>query len=155
MKGQNRRKRYTKIEITRQQLDKEIQLFFEDQDYLSSITLAGASQHILGVLAENKVGFNSFKSAKKYSAQLHESIFGEEFDEDRMGSFINDYKNGLKHYKDGEPIIFDSKECAAMWIDFANSDYWQLLNKETDFMVEFKKWQHERGYKYERPLLHQ
>jgi len=42
--------KYTKVEIAAQQLEAAIRLFFQ-RDYVSALTLAGAAEEVLGVLA--------------------------------------------------------------------------------------------------------
>ena len=43
---------YTKQQVAEHQLDRAIKLLLDEQDAISSVTLAGAAEEILGTLAE-------------------------------------------------------------------------------------------------------
>lgn len=84
-----------KLIIAFNQLETAIQLFLQDKNYLSAITLAGASEEILG------------KYAKKLNEETAYSIlttglandFKGKFSKEEVGrKFINFHRNELKHF---------------------------------------------------------
>ena len=52
---------YSKLEIATQQLDTALMLYFEDKNYFSVITLAGAAEEILAVYLKLHKQPNAFE----------------------------------------------------------------------------------------------
>ncbi len=120
------------LEIAERQLDRAIALFLEEEDYVSSLTLAGTAEEILGkilnlemntshaldelingALGLNRVptGGNEEKEAKKAIANI-----------------ANHFKNRLKHYNAGGEITFSIDFYAAEIIDRAIENYFAVTS---------------------------
>jgi hypothetical protein len=82
-----------KIDVAKLQLDTAINLFLDDIDFISSLTLAGASEEISGKLLE-RVGKDSM--LKKLHAWYKDTL-GEEIKYDEFAKKANLARNCLKH----------------------------------------------------------
>ncbi len=99
-------KKYTfsKLELAKVQLEKAIELFLEESDYACSITLAGASEEILGKLLIAKGKKPELKEYATQCAEDLKNILGVELQEKYFATEASFFKNHCKHYIDGKPI---------------------------------------------------
>lgn len=131
----------TNLEIAKRQLDRSISLFFNEKDFVSSLTLAGASEEILGKLL-NKQGIpHIMDEIIKGSLALNE-IELESPDEPKarksITGMMNRFKNKLKHYNEDGSITFSVDFYAAEMINRAAQNYFTLTSDETELMKRFK-----------------
>jgi len=127
----------TKQEIARIQLERAIDLFFEGQDYISTITLAGASEEITRQILERQGKPTSSEKLKEWVVENHP-------DSPALNNFYvhaNKTRNSLKHFTDPEEL--------EVFVDQAEAQYWvtrALLNYEwsnlilTEPMVKLMFW---------------
>jgi hypothetical protein len=64
-------------------------------------------------------------------------LFGEEYAEKQLVTMINEVRNWLKHFTNGEDLEFDSKEAAAELIERASTNFYNLTGEETEGMRKF------------------
>ena len=134
----------SKLEIAQIQLDRSIELFFKEKDYISSITLAGAAEEILGKLLNinNKEIKNSLEEIIEKTITECGDLFTEEIKKKDIVSLANYYRDHCKHIKDGKDTYFSVDFEAAHLIDRASRNYFKLTGTETKNMVKFR----ESGY---------
>lgn len=96
----------TRIELATKQLRSAIQLL-NRRDYISSLTLAGAAEEILGRIAEKRTGINALISEKLFYEQLSKLIKQASPSREKIIRLRNRVKNELKHNDSGEDDILD------------------------------------------------
>jgi hypothetical protein len=125
---------YTKLEIAEHQLERAIILFLDEKDYISAITLAGASEEILGkLLNQNKLENELDEIVSSFA-----SHFGAGWEEHKKWLIedANYHRNNLKHVKEGQDIsIFP--EAASEMIDRSIANYWKLTGKQSENMKRY------------------
>jgi aryl-alcohol dehydrogenase-like predicted oxidoreductase len=62
---------HKQLEAAKNQLDRAIKLFFDEADYYSAATLAGASEEILGKMLEAQGEKNALKSLSSAIVEIH------------------------------------------------------------------------------------
>ena len=119
--------------IAEVQLHQSIELFF-DGDFISSITLAGAAEEILGKMLDDNV-INSKQELKDIILSNRPDL-----DKKHVGSELNKYRNALKHY-DKSMDLSVLKECldkyAYLMIARAINNYQVLRDGITTEMSSF------------------
>ncbi len=99
---------YKKTEIAVKQLETAIDLFLNHKDYICAITLAGASEEILGKFVEQM----GKKSAHKSSAESLKAKFNLTISNKELNSrYLNFARNTLKHANitDGDTVKLDAQ----------------------------------------------
>ncbi|WP_166379684.1 hypothetical protein [Pseudoalteromonas sp. Z9A4] len=88
-----------KISIAIHQLNRSIEMFLDDKDYICSITLSGASEEILGKAVEYEGEINSLNELidglKEISGEAISS-------KDLRNEYLNNVRNSIKHYSNIE-----------------------------------------------------
>ena len=137
---------YSKLELAEHQLDRAITLFLDEKDYISSITLAGAGEEILGNLLK--------KNGQEYEMEGLKNAFALEYGqgweehEKWLIYYLNYYRDNLKHLeskppKGGSPeeTSIDSipiyPEAAIKMIDRALVNYWKVTGKQSKNMIRY------------------
>lgn len=126
------------------QLESALRLYFEQEDYYSVITLAGASEEIFGkLLKDNSLGKsqNSLGSLKKAVSEIHKELYNEELSGRDVAVRANYARNKLKHWSPGDSktVEFDAKEEAKDMLDRAIDNYYSLTQNLTPTMERFQK----------------
>ena len=134
----------TNFDIAERQLDRSIQLFLDEKDYISSLTLAGAAEEILGKLLNKKGETHTLSELIEACLELNgitENSSASEVKKAEKGiaNTANYYKNRVKHFNDAESLTFSVDCFAAEIIDRAMENYWKYTQKETLQMERFKK----------------
>ncbi|MFZ2973618.1 MAG: hypothetical protein WA049_13350 [Ferribacterium limneticum] len=127
---------FTKGEVAAHQLERALRLFLDDTDYVCAITLAGACEEILGKLLEKSGKEHSLGSFVKACVAIGRNIHGEKWSPKLFVTMANEFRDGLKHYTDGQPITVP-REAAVEILDRAIMNYWQLTGHETPLMRRF------------------
>ncbi len=127
---------FTKLKIAKYQLEKAIQLFLEESDFVCSVTLAGASEEILGKLLETKGETPELKECAKQCEEDAEDIIDANYKEKDFVSISNYFRNGFKHYNEGESIVFSGWAPVEM-LNRAITNYFRLTGSETELMKKF------------------
>ena len=131
----------TNEEIALRQLERAITLFLNEKDFVSSITLAGAAEEILGNLL--KIDDKSHVLEQLIEGALHLNKIHPESAQapkarKEIANIANYYRNRMKHYNDEASITLSTDYFAADIIDRALSNYWALTKTETDLMRRFR-----------------
>ena len=126
--------------IALRQLETALHLYFEGEDYYSVITLAGASEEILGKLLSEAGNNTALDSLKKDGSAVHEALFGEDLPEKQISSRANEMRNSLKHWSQGKPkvIEFDARTEAKDMLNRAVDNYYNLTGELTPTMDKFQ-----------------
>ena len=90
--------------IARIQLETALRLFKEQRDLFSVVTLAGASEEILGKLLCARGIDNSLESLKKAAVAIHEHLFSEPLDPKDIANRANRARNRLKHVSESPDV---------------------------------------------------
>ena len=142
--SQKERNKVLKTKIALIQLKTAIQLY-NKENYIAAITLAGASEEILGQLALKKTGNNSNLSMKYFFDQIAEI---DNKPKPALGKIIkvkNKVKNELKHHdsENDYSINYDFKFEAEEYILGAILNYKLLTNEVPNDIVikRFYNWQ--------------
>ena len=126
--------------IALRQLGTALHLYFEGEDYYSVITLAGASEEILGNLSIEAGNDNALDSIKKDVSAVDKACFGEDPTEKEISFLANEMRNSLKHWSQGEPkvIKFDARTEAKDMLNRAVNNYYNLTGELTPTMKKFQ-----------------
>ena len=128
---------YSKFEIARHQLEQSIKFYLDDKDYICAITLAGASEEILGKLLEAKGKENDLTNFVNACVDINELMDGEKIPRKEFVEMANFHRNHLKHIVDGSDV-FVTKESARQMIDRALSNFWDLTRgKQSEIMKRY------------------
>ncbi|HAS8561039.1 TPA: hypothetical protein I7791_21530, partial [Vibrio vulnificus] len=91
--------------IALHQLDKAIQLYFDEQDYICALTLSGASEEILGKIVSNT---GSANACEELVVALHQ-LTGCTVDEKTIrNQHMNWDRNAVKHFNDNSEFEIDT-----------------------------------------------
>ncbi|MBI3432185.1 MAG: hypothetical protein HY018_08255 [Hydrogenophilales bacterium] len=141
---------YTKAEMAAHQLERALRLFLDETDYVCAITLAGASEEILGKLLEKSGKEHSLGSLVKACVAVGRNVHGEEWSPKLFVTMANEFRDGLKHYTDGQSITVP-REAAVEILDRAIENYWLFTEQETPLMRRFMEEVHGAKGKVRRP----
>ena len=97
----------SKLDVATRQLDVAIDLFLSEKDPLAVITLAGAAEEILGVLAKNNGKDNMIDALKELDKKL---TGGRDFK--ILNNEVNGLRNALKHANNLDEDFIDFDEDA-------------------------------------------
>jgi len=117
----------TKLEIAEHQLRRAVLLFL-DGDYVCAITLAGAAEEILGRLLEESGEQHALGNYVSLCLQGSRGILP---DKDLKAIYVgnaNEFRNGLKHWRDGTAMTIPLEAAVAM-LDRAIENYRKLDGK--------------------------
>lgn len=128
----------TKTEVAAHQLERALRVFLDEADYVCAITLAGASEEILGKLLEKSGKEHSLGSFVNACVAIGKNVHGEEWSLKVFVTMANEFRDGLKHYTDGQPITVP-REAAVEILNRAIDNYWSLTQQETPFMRRFRE----------------
>ena len=113
-------------EIAEHQLVAAIRLWRE-QDYLSSLTLAGAAEEILGRRLRNLGREPSFNQLRDLIVNLARAEGETDPDlEKTVGEMLNITRNELKHYAGDESLTFDLRADCLEMLERAIANYQAL-----------------------------
>lgn len=138
-------KRISKIDIAKWQLDRAIRLFLDQKDFVSSITLAGASEEILGSILRTSSDLSSYDQLQRGFYRIVEMFQGRKPCPRTFNDLANGIRNGLKHYQDGKDIEFDPEQEAMDIIQRSISNLFKITGEETVNMTRFKLYTMNRG----------
>ena len=131
----------TKLEIAEHQLERALQLYLEESDYISAITLAGASEEILGKILEKSGESHSLNEFVRACVGTGKIIFSEDWPPKLFADMANTFRNDLKHYKDGESLTIP-REAATEILDRAIENHWKITGSETHYIRQFMEEEH-------------
>ena len=132
---------YERKHVALAQLETALKLYFEAQDFFSTITLAGAAEEILGKLLSAKGVNNSLDSIERTSVAIHQKLFGATLSPKEVVERANRARNCLKHYNLASPLTatLDPKQEAKDMLQRAIDNYWLLEGELTLSMERFQR----------------
>lgn len=89
--------RLSKLQIAKSQLDMAIALYLKGDDLVSTITLAGAAEEILGKLAEHSGARTAFDETLDRLCDMYEAAFREKPNRKAFADLRNRARNEFKH----------------------------------------------------------
>lgn len=128
---------FSAVEIAEHQLLASLKLWHEG-DYLSSLTLAGAAEEILGKRLRILGIESSFEQIQREvidMAQQHGSTDPSMAKE--IGILLNQTRNELKHYVGEASLAFDLRADAEEMLERAISNYHRLTGLVLEEAIQF------------------
>lgn len=89
--------RVSKVEIARIQIEKAIDLYVVENNFISAITLAGAAEEILGKLLKLQGKSSSYDGIREVLNASHRQLSLQELDSLSFNEIANGTRNHLKH----------------------------------------------------------
>jgi len=137
---------HNKVDLAIEQLETALSLFLEGKSYVSALTLAGAAEEILGMVAKiNRIENSLQESYRHYNdprlVWLNRPNTWNEFT--RKGK--NKVRNAVKHLSDANDLTFeaDIKDEAVWMLGRAIENYQRLGFGPTELMNKFEEWFYE------------
>ena len=127
-------------EIALTQLETALRLFLEGRDFISTITLAGAAEEILGGLVTKGGGKPSLIRRAENKRAAFFAVFPMRGNPG-IGPFIdltNKPRNTCKHFT-GRPLSADAKVTSARFLKRAVENYYLLYKHHTPAMARFQR----------------
>ena len=124
-----------KIDAAADQLDWAIKLFLDHGAYVSSITLAGAAEEIVGEAVSTDAAFHKLKEILFEKTGLEVKIISQEH--------LNKTKNWLKHWKnlkDDESLEIELENEAIQYLVRAMTNFAIYDNSVTSETPRFYEW---------------
>ncbi|PCJ25086.1 MAG: hypothetical protein COA96_08045 [SAR86 cluster bacterium] len=126
------------LDVATRQLNRSIRLYLDEKDYLSSITLAGAAEEILGQLVVENGGTHELEHEITATLRFCDKDENDPKERKSVALLANYFKNRTKHYRKEGELIYLTDLSAAQLIDRAISNYWTLTQSGTEDMEQFK-----------------
>ena len=131
------------LEIAKRQLNRSIKLFLNEKDFVSSITLAGAAEELLGKILEKDGKTNALKKAIESNLSINgideNSLEAKKRNVEKgIANLLNEYKNRMKHYSE-EDSYFSVDYFAVDIINRAMENYYHVIYEEKSEMLQFKE----------------
>ncbi|MFC5500231.1 hypothetical protein ACFPOE_21995 [Caenimonas terrae] len=123
------------------QLETALELYFDNRDFYSVITLAAAADEIFGQVLRAAGQAPQLERIKEAVAAVHKQMWGHEADLKSIADRANRARNALKHWSEGQPMVveFDAEEEAKDMLERAISNYWSLYKNLTSAMLRFQR----------------
>jgi hypothetical protein len=108
---------YERLVLAKEQLDTALDLFLDQKNYTSAITLAGAAEEIFGDALTLGGGKSALNSSYESMAEFHTMLHGTELSKTSYVRKENFARDALKHLQNdkGPTITIDLAE-AACWM---------------------------------------
>ena len=135
-------KAHYRSELALAQLETALQLYFENGDRGSIVTLAGAADEVFGKYLERAGRESSFKSLVAAVTAIQAHLFGKPLEPEEVKAIAdraNAARNSLKHIGDNEIVKFDLEAEARDMLNRAIDNYWSLEQKLTPAMERFQR----------------
>lgn len=128
----------SKLDAARWQLDRAIELFLDEGDFICAITLAGAAEEILGKLlndAQQSNALNQFLDLCMFVQKAD----ADEVDSPRAKDFIalaNAQRDALKHVTDRGDVAIDEKDAIEL-LDRSIANFMSLTGRDTPPILRY------------------
>jgi hypothetical protein len=126
----------SKREVAKRQLDSALRCFLDHGDIISAITLAGASEEILGKLLEKEGRKHSLEEFVEACVGTGRAYYGEEWAKKDFVEMLTYFKNSLKHIGDGKDITV-TRDAAVEILDRAIDNHWALEGEQSELMRRY------------------
>lgn len=133
-------RKYKKVELAKIQLDQAMNLFLNENDYISSITLAAAAEELFGkqLKKNNPNAMHELDRIKRNHKEISIMFGCPDIDDKKIIAEENYAKDHLKHYIEEEIMVYP-KSSAIHHILRAINNYWWLYGEFTEKMQEFRQ----------------
>ncbi|KUJ75283.1 hypothetical protein AVO42_08090 [Thiomicrospira sp. XS5] len=128
-----------KVDIAIQQIERAINLFLDEQDYISSFTLAGAADEVLGKMVENEGLSSSYLGISALMNGIHKEMDREPYTNKEFNSLANGARNHLKHLSGSEIVRIDPRQEACNMLYRAICNFKVLKSEGTEKMDRWLK----------------
>ena len=135
---------YDRLALAKGQLDTALDLFLDEKNYSSAITLAGAAEEIFGRSLAIAGGKSALDSSYESMAEFHTMLHGTELKKKSYIAKENFARDALKHLQnDKGPTITIDLEEAACWMLVRAIQNGRKLNFEFERFRDFDNWFYE------------
>jgi hypothetical protein len=141
----------SKIQIAELQLNRALALFLDDNDFVSAITLAGASEEITGKLLECKGQRCALRALTEFCIAYSEDVQGREVKPKQFVAIANHFRDGLKHVTDGKAMAIP-RQAVIEILDRAVENYFAHEGTLSPLMERFMRIEHDRKLKPPREI---
>lgn len=131
---------FTKQEIALAQIQRALDCYQQQFDYISAITLAGAAEEMCGVRLEGKNKCSSALSNQiLVLREIEKKLYSSSSTEEKWNEYLNKPRNEIKHWREASilKLTFDWKKEAHNMLDRAISNYMGLYGDVTNEMGDF------------------
>jgi len=135
-------KEFKIVDIARTQLETAIRLFFYAEDYFSVVTLAGASEEILGKILVELGKEPSHASYSRTFSLVVEALSGEQIPEKTIKKSTNRARNKLKHFNSMQDlhVVLNPREEAIHMLNRAIENYVKLNLPKSEVIDRFRNY---------------
>lgn len=141
----------SKFRIAEIQLEQALNLYAEGRDLISSITLAGAAEEILGRLVEQNGEVWALTEKVAQLCGMYQFTWGKEADPKAFIAIRNQARNNLKHITTGDETSLDLEIEAVSMLRRAIKNYLKLAPSakfkfrvfEKEYLRRWRERQHE------------
>lgn len=127
----------TNFDIANIQLERAIRLFMVEEDFVSSLTLAGAAEEILAKLLPKEGPRPALGEAIKQSREMQRLFGFKESSFKEAAEVANFWRNSFKHCKLDQAATLSVDFAAAEMIKRAVENYFKLTRGKSESMTEF------------------
>ncbi len=129
-------KSYSKLDIAVNQIQTAIEIYLNDQDPFSVITLAGAGEEILARLLQRHSKEPTLMKHAEALKAIHEELNGKSPDLKHVRDSLNEAKNTIRHMNCSENgnVTMDPIFEAEAMLNRAIDNYYALTGRFTDKM---------------------
>ena len=135
----NEHKNLSRFEIADIQLQQALNLYSDGRDLISTITLAGAAEEILGGLVSQAGETLALKEKVANLRGMHEFVWGEEANEKAYVEIRNQARNCFKHFGNGNEVFVDLELEAVSLLKRAIANYMKLVPGSKFKFMAFEK----------------
>jgi len=131
----------SKLELAEHQLERALELFLDQDDLICAITLAGASEELLGKLLKQHGKQHALGNFIELCISIDGAVHKEELPEKAFVNMANSFRDGLKHITDGESFTIP-REAAVEILDRAVENFRTFTGRESANMRRFMETEH-------------
>ena len=135
-------KTHDRIDLACEQLDCALELFLSQRSHVSALTLAGASEEILGQALRHIGSATTLDATFPLVEPTQTLISGRSYTSKEFRNEKNRVRNAAKHMRDPSQQTIDADlEDEALWMIVRTCDNYRRLNfPETERMAKFEEW---------------
>lgn len=133
---------HDRIELAIEQLECALHIFLKCQSYVSTLTLAGAAEEVLGKALSHQGKETTLQVAHRIPDLIHRTFHGKPLSWSDFAEQENFVRNAVKHMrKSSDAAIEVDLELAAIWMLVRACDNYQRLGlAPSDQMNAFNDW---------------
>lgn len=132
-----RPQKLTNMDIAQIQINRAVLLFLDENDYISSLTLAGAAEEILGGVLRRQGKIPAIENIVAGGMDTQKALFGIVSPKKLLFNSLNEDRNKLKHFNEQEPLHISPGYSSSRMISRAITNYVEAFSTPTDIMKRF------------------